>query len=104
MGCSKNTFDSEVMMAQLKANRFDVGHERSEESEIVIINTCGFIDNAKQESIDTILQYVEAKQQGLVDKVYVTGCLSERYRGDLEKEIPEVDAYFGTREIGRAHV
>ena len=101
MGCSKNTFDSEVMMAQLKANRFDVGHERSEESEIVIINTCGFIDNAKQESIDTILQYVEAKQHGLVDKVYVTGCLSERYRGDLEKEIPEVDAYFGTRELPR---
>jgi ribosomal protein S12 methylthiotransferase len=101
LGCSKNTFDSEIMMAQLKANSFDVGHERNEESEIVIINTCGFIDNAKQESIDTILQYVNAKQQGLVDKVYVTGCLSERYRSDLEQEIPEVDAYFGTRELPR---
>ena len=101
LGCSKNTFDSEIMMAQLKANSFDVGHERNEESEIVIINTCGFIDNAKQESIDTILQYVDAKQQGLVDKVYVTGCLSERYRSDLEQEIPEVDAYFGTRELPR---
>ncbi|MFM7594594.1 MAG: 30S ribosomal protein S12 methylthiotransferase RimO [Flavobacteriales bacterium] len=101
LGCSKNTFDSEIMMAQLKANSFDVGHERNEESEIVIINTCGFIDNAKQESIDTILQYVDAKQQGLVDKVYVTGCLSERYRDDLEKEIPEVDAYFGTRDLPR---
>lgn len=101
LGCSKNTFDSEVMMAQLKANAFDVGHERSEASEIVIINTCGFIDNAKQESIDTILQYVEAKNNGWVEKVYVTGCLSERYRKDLEIEIPEVDAYFGTRELPR---
>lgn len=101
LGCSKNAFDSEIMMAQLKANSFDVGHERNEESEIVIINTCGFIDNAKQESIDTILQYVDAKQQGLVDKVYVTGCLSERYRSDLEQEIPEVDAFFGTRELPR---
>ena len=101
LGCSKNTFDSEVMMAQLKANAFDVGHERSEASEIVIINTCGFIDNAKQESIDTILQYVEAKNNGWVEKVYVTGCLSERYRKDLEQEIPEVDAYFGTRELPR---
>ena len=101
LGCSKNTFDSEVMMAQLKANAFDVGHERSEESEIVIINTCGFIENAKQESIDTILQYVDAKKSGWVDKVFVTGCLSERYRADLEQEIPEVDAYFGTRELPR---
>ena len=101
MGCSKNTFDSEVLMAQLKANRFDVQHESNEASEIVIINTCGFIDNAKQESIDTILQYVDAKSQGLVDKVYVTGCLSERYRSELEHEIPEVDAYFGTRELPR---
>ncbi|MFN5735421.1 MAG: radical SAM protein, partial [Flavobacteriales bacterium] len=101
LGCSKNTFDSEVMMAQLKANAFDVGHERSEESEIVIINTCGFIENAKQESIDTILQYVDAKKSGWVDKVFVTGCLSERYRSDLEQEIPEVDAYFGTRELPR---
>ncbi|MFN5636569.1 MAG: 30S ribosomal protein S12 methylthiotransferase RimO [Flavobacteriales bacterium] len=101
LGCSKNTFDSEVMMAQLKANAFDVGHERSEESEIVIINTCGFIENAKQESIDTILQYVDAKKSGWVDKVFVTGCVSERYRADLEQEIPEVDAYFGTRELPR---
>lgn len=101
LGCSKNTFDSEIMMAQLKANLFEVQHEGHDQSEIVIINTCGFIDNAKQESIDTILQYVDAKSQGLVDKVYVTGCLSERYRADLENEIPEVDAYFGTRELPR---
>ncbi len=102
LGCSKNLFDSEVMMAQLKANSFDVAHESLEDdAEIVIINTCGFIDNAKQESIDTILRYAEAKSEGLVDKVYVTGCLSERYRDDLEKEIPEVDAYFGTRELPR---
>lgn len=102
LGCSKNIFDSEVMMAQLKANKFEVEHEaRQDDSEIVIINTCGFIDNAKQESIDTILRYAEAKGEGLVDKVYVTGCLSERYRDDLEKEIPEVDAYFGTRELPR---
>ncbi len=102
LGCSKNIFDSEVMMAQLKANKFEVEHEaRQDDSEIVIINTCGFIDNAKQESIDTILRYADAKAEGLVDKVYVTGCLSERYRDDLEKEIPEVDAYFGTRELPR---
>lgn len=102
LGCSKNIFDSEVMMAQLKANKFEVEHEATQDdSEIVIINTCGFIDNAKQESIDTILRYAEAKAEGLVDKVYVTGCLSERYRDDLEKEIPEVDAYFGTRELPR---
>jgi len=102
LGCSKNIFDSEVMMAQLKANEFEVEHEaKQDDSEIVIINTCGFIDNAKQESIDTILRYADAKGEGLVDKVYVTGCLSERYREDLEKEIPEVDAYFGTRELPR---
>ena len=102
LGCSKNTFDSEVLMAQLKANHFEVEHEaQQDDSEIVIINTCGFIDNAKQESIDTILRYAEAKQEGLVDRVYVTGCLSERYRDELEKEIPEVDAYFGTRELPR---
>ncbi len=102
MGCSKNLFDSEVMMAQLKANRFDVEHEsQSDDAEIVIINTCGFIDNAKQESIDTILRYAEAKKEGLVDKVYVTGCLSERYKDELEGEIPEVDAYFGTRDLPR---
>ena len=102
LGCSKNTYDSEVMMAQLKANHFDVEHESMEDdAEIVIINTCGFIDNAKQESIDTIIRYAEAKAEGLVDKVYVTGCLSERYKDDLEKEIPEVDAYFGTRDLPR---
>jgi ribosomal protein S12 methylthiotransferase len=102
LGCSKNVFDSEVMMAQLKANRFEVEHEaQADDSEIVIINTCGFIDNAKQESIDTILRYAEAKNDGLVSKVYVTGCLSERYRPELEKEIPEIDAYFGTRELPR---
>lgn len=100
LGCSKNVFDSEVMMAQLKGNKFEVEHEsKSDDAEIVIINTCGFIDNAKQESIDTILQFAEAKSRGLVDKVYVTGCLSERYKSDLEVEIPEVDAFFGTREL-----
>ncbi len=102
LGCSKNLFDSELMMAQLKANQFDVEHESAhDDAEIVIINTCGFIDNAKQESIDTIIRYAEAKVDGLVEKVYVTGCLSERYKDDLEKEIPEVDAFFGTRELPR---
>ena len=100
LGCSKNLVDSEVLMGQLKANKFDVEHEgKSDDHQIVIINTCGFVDNAKQESIDTILRYVEAKKDGAVEKVYVTGCLSERYKKDLEKEIPEVDAYFGTREL-----
>lgn len=102
LGCSKNLFDSEVLMAQLKANKFDVEHESmSDDAEIVIINTCGFIDNAKQESIDTILRYADAKKEGAVHKVYVTGCLSERYKDDLETEIPEVDAFFGTRELPR---
>jgi len=102
LGCSKNIFDSEVLMAQLKANKFEVEHEaKQDDSEIVIINTCGFIDNAKQESIDTILRYAQAKKEGQVDKVYVTGCLSQRYKDELEKEIPEVDAYFGTRELPR---
>ncbi len=102
LGCSKNIFDSEVMMAQLKANQFDVEHESLvDDAEIVIINTCGFIDNAKQESIDTIVRYAEAKSEGLVDKVYVTGCLSERYKDELEVEIPEVDAFFGTRDLPR---
>lgn len=100
LGCSKNLVDSEVLMGQLKANKFDVEHEgTSDDHQIVIINTCGFVDNAKQESIDTILRYVDAKKQGAVEKVYVTGCLSERYKKDLEVEIPEVDAYFGTREL-----
>lgn len=102
LGCSKNLVDSEVLMGQLKANKFDVEHESEDDDhQIVIINTCGFVDNAKQESIDTILRYVEAKKEGSVEKVYVTGCLSERYKGDLEKEIPDVDAYFGTRELPR---
>lgn len=100
LGCSKNLFDSEVLMAQLKGNNFDVEHEsQSEDSEIVIINTCGFIDSAKQESIDTILSFADAKKAGLVHKVYVTGCLSQRYKDDLEAEIPEVDAFFGTKEL-----
>lgn len=102
LGCSKNIVDSEVLMGQLKANNFQVEHESTEDdSSIVIINTCGFIDNAKQESIDTIIRYANAKSDGLVDKVYVTGCLSERYRPELEKEIPNVDGYFGTRELPR---
>jgi len=102
LGCSKNIFDSEVMMSQLKANNFDVEHESKQaDAEIVIINTCGFIDQAKQESIDTILSYAAAKEQGKVDKVYVSGCLSERYREDLEAEIPQVDAFFGTGELPR---
>ena len=97
LGCSKNTYDSEVLMGQLKASGKDVVHEQ--EGNIVVINTCGFINNAKAESINTILEYVEKKEQGLVDKVFVTGCLSERYRPDLEKEIPNVDQYFGTTEL-----
>ncbi len=100
MGCSKNLVDSEVLLTQLKGNGIDAKHESdSDDNNIVIINTCGFIDNAKQESIDTILQYAEAKEQGMVDKVYVTGCLSQRYKDDLEKEIPQVDAFFGTRDL-----
>lgn len=102
LGCSKNVYDSEVLMGQLKANKFDVEHESDKgDAEIVIINTCGFIENAKQESIDTILDWVDAKKHGHVNKVYVTGCLSERYRPQLEEEIPEVDAYFGTRDLPR---
>lgn len=100
LGCSKNLFDSEVTMTQLIANGFEVEHEsETNDAEIVIINTCGFIDNAKQESIDTILRYAQAKKEGLVDKLYVTGCLSERYKDNLENEIREVDAFFGTREL-----
>ncbi|HBH22118.1 MAG TPA: 30S ribosomal protein S12 methylthiotransferase RimO [Cytophagales bacterium] len=100
LGCSKNLVDSEVMITQLKGNGVNVQHEPvKDDSDIVIINTCGFIDNAKQESIDTILRYVDAKQEGMVEKVYVTGCLSQRYREDLEKEIPDVDAWFGTMEL-----
>jgi ribosomal protein S12 methylthiotransferase len=102
LGCSKNLYDSEVLMGQLKANKFEVEHETDpDDASIVVINTCGFIDNAKQESIDTILRYAEAKKKGLVDKLIVTGCLSERYKDDLSKEIPEVDAYFGTNDLPR---
>ncbi len=97
LGCSKNIYDSEVLSGQLKANGKEVVHEG--QGEVVVINTCGFIANAKQESIDTILRFVDQKNQGLVEKVYVTGCLSERYKEDLEKEIPDVDRYFGTRNL-----
>lgn len=97
LGCSKNVYDSEVLMGQLKASGKEVVHEQ--EGNIVVINTCGFIDNAKAESVNTILEYVEKKEQGIVDKVFVTGCLSERYKPDLEKEIPNVDQYFGTTDL-----
>jgi ribosomal protein S12 methylthiotransferase len=97
LGCSKNVYDSEVLMGQLQANNKEVVHE--EEGNIVVINTCGFIANAKQESINTILEYVDKKEAGAVDKVFVTGCLSERYKPDLQKEIPNVDEYFGTSEL-----
>jgi ribosomal protein S12 methylthiotransferase len=100
LGCSKNLVDSEVLMGQLRANEFDVAHESDkDDSNIIIVNTCGFIDNAKQESIDTILRYAEAKEAGQIDKLYVTGCLSQRYKDSLEQEIPQVDAYFGTLEM-----
>ncbi|MBK5277782.1 MAG: 30S ribosomal protein S12 methylthiotransferase RimO [Bacteroidia bacterium] len=102
LGCSKNLVDSEVLLTQLRGNGIDVIHEsKKDDANIVVINTCGFIDNAKQESIDTILRYVDAKEEGLVEKVYVTGCLSQRYKDDLEKEIPQVDAWFGTRDLSR---
>lgn len=102
LGCSKNIFDSEVLMAQLKANNFSVEHEsETEDFDTVIINTCGFIDNAKEESVNTILQFSDAKKEGWVNKVIVTGCLSERYRDELEVEIPEVDAWFGTKDLPR---
>ncbi len=97
LGCSKNVYDSEVLMGQLQANGKNVVHE--EKGDIVVINTCGFIDNAKEESINTILEYVDLKNQGLVEKVFVTGCLSERYKPDLIREIPDVDQYFGTRDL-----
>jgi ribosomal protein S12 methylthiotransferase len=100
LGCSKNLVDSEVLMGQLRANDMDVAHESDkDDANIIIINTCGFIDNAKQESIDTILQYADEKEAGHIDKLYVTGCLSQRYKDSLEAEIPQVDAYFGTLEL-----
>ncbi|WP_431128671.1 30S ribosomal protein S12 methylthiotransferase RimO [Flagellimonas flava] len=97
LGCSKNVYDSEVLMGQLRANNKEVAHE--EEGNVVVINTCGFIANAKEESVNTILEYVQKKEAGDVDKVFVTGCLSERYKPDLEKEIPNVDEYFGTSDL-----
>jgi len=100
LGCSKNLVDSEVMLTQLKGNQIDATHEsEKDDANVIIVNTCGFIDNAKQESIDTILRYADAKNEGVIDKLYVTGCLSQRYRDDLESEIPEVDAFFGTMEL-----
>ncbi len=97
LGCSKNVYDSEVLMGQLEASGKNVVHE--EKGDVVVINTCGFIDNAKEESINTILEYVDLKNQGVVEKVFVTGCLSERYKPDLIREIPDVDQYFGTRDL-----
>ena len=97
LGCSKNVYDSEVLMGQLKASQKKVVHEK--EGNIVVINTCGFIDNAKEESVNTILEQIKKKEAGEVDQVFVTGCLSERYKPDLQKEIPQVDAYFGTTEL-----
>lgn len=100
LGCSKNLVDSENILTQLRGNDIDATHEaENDEANVVIVNTCGFIENAKQESIDTILQYADAKEQGLIDKLYVTGCLSQRYKDDLEKEITTVDAFFGTRDL-----
>ena len=100
LGCSKNTYDSEVLMGQLEANKIDVEHEsEKEDANIVVINTCGFIDNAKEESINTILQQAQRKEEGMIDKLYVTGCLSERYKPDLEREITNVDQYFGTTDL-----
>lgn len=97
LGCSKNIYDSEVLMGQLRASGKEVVHEK--EGNIVVVNTCGFIDNAKEESVNTILEQIQKKEAGDVDKVYVTGCLSERYKPDLEKEIPQVDQYFGTTDL-----
>ena len=99
LGCSKNLVDSENLITQLEANDYEVRHDSNEEANIIIVNTCGFIDLAKEESVNTILQYAEVKKEGGIDKLYVTGCLSQRYKDDLEEEIPEVDAYFGTLEL-----
>ncbi len=100
LGCAKNLVDSEVMITQLKGNGINTAHESvKDDANVVVINTCGFIDNAKQESIDTILRFADAKTEGKIEKLYVTGCLSQRYKDELEKDIPEVDAYFGTMEL-----
>ena len=100
LGCSKNLVDSENLITQLRGNEFDVVHDSEKaDANIIIVNTCGFIDLAKEESVNTILEYAEVKKKGGIDKLYVTGCLSQRYKDDLEKDIPEVDAYFGTMEL-----
>lgn len=99
LGCSKNLVDSEDLITQLKGNDYDVSHESNDEANIIIVNTCGFIDLAKEESVNTILEYAEVKKRGEIDKLYVTGCLSQRYKDNLEEEIPEVDAFFGTLEM-----
>lgn len=102
LGCSKNLVDSEELLTQLRANRIAATHEAEDDSaNVIVVNTCGFIDNAKQESIDTILRYADAKERGFIDKLYVTGCLSHRYKDDLEREIPAVDAFYGTNELPR---
>lgn len=99
LGCSKNIVDSENLITQLKANDFDVAHDSERKANIIVVNTCGFIDLAKEESVNTILEYADLKSQGEIDKLYVTGCLSQRYKDNLEQEIPEVDAFFGTLEM-----
>lgn len=100
LGCSKNLVDSENLLTQLRGNGIDAEHEsKNDNSNVVVINTCGFIDNAKQESIDTILRYIDAKENGLIDKIYVSGCLSQRYKDDMEREMPQVDAFFGSNEL-----
>ena len=99
LGCSKNLVDSENIMTQLQGNGYEVAHEKGEDANVVIVNTCGFIDLAKEESVNTILEFAEVKKEGGIEKLYVTGCLSQRYKDDLEQEIPEVDAYFGTLEL-----
>ena len=99
LGCSKNVYDSEILMGQLKANQIDVKHETSDDANIVVVNTCGFIDNAKEESVNTILEQIKRKEEGEIDKLFVTGCLSERYKPDLEKEMPNVDEFFGTKDL-----
>jgi len=100
LGCSKNVVDSEVLLTQLKANDIEAGHQTDDDdANIIVVNTCGFIENAKQESIDTILQYIDQKEAGNIDKLYVTGCLSHRYKDELASEMPEVDAFFGTMEL-----
>ena len=100
LGCSKNIVDSEVMLTQFRGNFIDATHElEMDDANVVVINTCGFIDSAKQESIDTILRYVEAKEEGKVEKVFVTGCLSERYRSEIQNEIKNVDGWFGTMDL-----